>query len=165
MERNDRSLGWVGVAGVVLVVIGAVLLLDRALLPILGPFAAVLRAAGHLLWPIALILAGVALLAGGTGMSAERRAIAGVHRSRTDRVVGGVLGGVADRVGFDATLVRIAFVVLTVITGVWAGIVFYVVAALLLPEAPVSAAQPVAPPPVPPIRASAAPTPPGVPGE
>lgn len=165
MDRDNRSFGWLGIAGVVLVVVGAALLFDRALLPVLGPVAAVLQAAGHLLWPIVLILAGVALLAGGVGMSTERRAIAGVHRSRTDRVIGGVLGGLAEKLGLDSTLVRIGFAVLTVITGVWTGVVAYVVAALLLPETPLGAASPVAPPPPSPIKASAAPTPPGVGGE
>src|SRR5256885_1955051 len=55
-------------------------------------------------------------------------------RSRSDRMLAGVAGGVARTYGFDVGLVRIAFVVATVVTA-GAAAVAYVVAWLVLPEA------------------------------
>jgi phage shock protein PspC (stress-responsive transcriptional regulator) len=53
-------------------------------------------------------------------------------RSRDDRVLWGVAGGLAAHLGFNATLVRIAFVVLSVFGG--AGVLAYLVLAVALPE-------------------------------
>ena len=53
-------------------------------------------------------------------------------RSKDDRVLWGVAGGLADHIGFNATLVRIAFVVITLFGG--AGLLAYLVLAVALPE-------------------------------
>ena len=53
-------------------------------------------------------------------------------RSKDNRVLWGVAGGIADHIGFNATLVRIAFVVTTLFGG--AGILAYLVLAVALPE-------------------------------
>ena len=63
-----------------------------------------------------------------------------LYRSHTDRMLGGVLGGLAERLGTDPTLVRLAFVALTLVTGLWAGVVLYLVALIVVPEAPVEPA-------------------------
>jgi phage shock protein PspC (stress-responsive transcriptional regulator) len=55
-------------------------------------------------------------------------------RSRTDRVVGGVCGGVARHYGLDPTLVRVGFVAGVILWGATA--VLYLVALLLMPEEP-----------------------------
>jgi phage shock protein C len=55
-----------------------------------------------------------------------------LRRSRSDRFVGGVCGGVANYLNMDATLVRILTVVITLFTGV--PVVLYVVALFLMPE-------------------------------
>lgn len=57
-----------------------------------------------------------------------------LERSATDRVVSGVCGGVAQYLNLDPTLVRILTVVLTVFTG--APIIVYLIALLVMPEAP-----------------------------
>lgn len=56
-----------------------------------------------------------------------------VRRSRTDRMVAGVCGGVAARLGVDANLLRLGLVLLTVF-GVGLGVIAYVAAWILLPE-------------------------------
>jgi signal transduction histidine kinase len=56
-----------------------------------------------------------------------------LRRSRDDRLVAGVAGGVAERIGVDPTLVRIALVLVGLASGV--GIAAYVLAWLLLPVA------------------------------
>ena len=53
-------------------------------------------------------------------------------RSKNDRVLWGVAGGLAEHIGFNATLVRIAFVVTSLFGG--AGILAYLVLAVALPE-------------------------------
>ena len=57
----------------------------------------------------------------------------GVRRSLDDRWVGGVCAGVADRLGVDPVLVRVATVALALLGGV--GVVAYALAWLLLPDA------------------------------
>src|SRR5437879_2468530 len=56
-----------------------------------------------------------------------------LRRSRDDRLIAGVAGGVAARLGVDATLVRIAVVLFGLASGI--GVAAYVVAWLLLPVA------------------------------
>jgi phage shock protein PspC (stress-responsive transcriptional regulator) len=53
-------------------------------------------------------------------------------RSKDDRMVWGVAGGLAAHIGFSATLVRLAFVLLTLFGG--AGLLAYLVLAVALPE-------------------------------
>ena len=55
-----------------------------------------------------------------------------LRRSYTDRMLAGVAGGLARYFGVDATIVRIAFVVLTIFGG--AGIPVYLACLLLIPE-------------------------------
>ncbi len=56
-----------------------------------------------------------------------------LRRSRTDRMLGGVCGGLAASLGADAALLRVLVVALTVITGGAAAIV-YAAAWVLAPE-------------------------------
>ncbi len=54
-------------------------------------------------------------------------------RSRTDRTVAGVAGGLAEYFDVDATLVRLLFVVGTLLGG--PGLVVYIILWLVMPEA------------------------------
>jgi phage shock protein PspC (stress-responsive transcriptional regulator) len=54
-----------------------------------------------------------------------------LRRGDTDRMIGGVCGGLADYTGIDAVLWRVAFIALTVLGG--SGILFYAVLWLLMP--------------------------------
>ncbi len=56
-----------------------------------------------------------------------------LYRSKNDRMVAGVCGGLGHYFGIDPVLVRLAFVALTVAGGV--GILIYLVSAIILPEA------------------------------
>ena len=53
-------------------------------------------------------------------------------RSRSDRMIGGVCGGVAAYLGADVNLIRLAMVALTLFGG--SGLVLYLAAWILLPE-------------------------------
>ncbi len=56
-----------------------------------------------------------------------------LRRSRTDRMLGGVCGGLAQTLGVDAAILRIALVVATLL-GFGLGIVVYLAAWILMPE-------------------------------
>lgn len=56
------------------------------------------------------------------------------YRSRSDRVLAGVCGGIAEYYGSDATAVRLLTLVLGLFTGIFPMIVVYLVAAIVLPD-------------------------------
>ncbi|HYU58860.1 MAG TPA: PspC domain-containing protein [Actinomycetota bacterium] len=55
-----------------------------------------------------------------------------IRRSRDDRVIAGVAGGIGHHLGVDPLLIRIAFVVLTLSGG--SGILLYVLGWIFIPE-------------------------------
>jgi len=57
-----------------------------------------------------------------------------LYRSRTDRQVAGVCGGVADYLSLDPTIVRVIWVILTLAGG--PGLILYIILALVVPEEP-----------------------------
>jgi phage shock protein C len=56
-----------------------------------------------------------------------------IYRSRDDRVIGGVSGGIGEYLGIDPVLVRISFVALA-FAGV--GVLLYIIAWIAIPEGP-----------------------------
>ena len=54
-------------------------------------------------------------------------------RSRKDRVIFGVCGGLAEYFGVDAVIIRLAFVIFTILE--WPGILLYIILAIIIPEA------------------------------
>lgn len=63
-----------------------------------------------------------------TTYTMERR----LTRSKTERKIFGVCGGLAEYFGIDPTLVRLAFVVLTLFNGI--GLVLYIILAIIMPS-------------------------------
>ncbi|HRH55677.1 MAG TPA: PspC domain-containing protein [Candidatus Paceibacterota bacterium] len=57
-------------------------------------------------------------------------------RSRTNRMIAGVMGGLGEFFAVDAVLLRLGYLILTVFTGFIPGIIGYVLAVLIVPEAP-----------------------------
>lgn len=55
-------------------------------------------------------------------------------RSRDQRVVAGVCGGVAEYLNMDPTLVRVLFALFTVLTAGGVGLLAYAVGVLVIPE-------------------------------
>ncbi|OGV94731.1 hypothetical protein A3A66_01885 [Microgenomates group bacterium RIFCSPLOWO2_01_FULL_46_13] len=55
-------------------------------------------------------------------------------RSKTNRVIYGVLGGFGELLGVDPVLVRALYVLATAFTGFIPGIVAYIVLCLIVPE-------------------------------
>ncbi len=62
-------------------------------------------------------------------MNTEKR----LYRSRTHKSLAGVCAGIADYFGWDPTLVRIAWIALTLLGG--SGILIYAILWLVVPEA------------------------------
>lgn len=57
-----------------------------------------------------------------------------LSRSRHDRILAGVMGGIARRFGWNSTLVRVVFVVLSILSAAFPGILVYLILWLLIPE-------------------------------
>lgn len=55
-------------------------------------------------------------------------------RSTSDKMVSGVIGGVAHYTGVDSTLLRLTWLLIVAFTGFVPGIVAYIVASLVMPE-------------------------------
>ncbi|KGM51734.1 stress-responsive transcriptional regulator [Lysobacter concretionis Ko07 = DSM 16239] len=55
-------------------------------------------------------------------------------RSRSDRIIAGVLGGIAQRFGWSSTLLRVLFVLVSIASAAFPGIVVYLILWLLMPE-------------------------------
>ncbi len=58
-----------------------------------------------------------------------------LYRSKTDKMIAGVCGGLAQYFGVDTTLVRLIFALL-VFFGVGSGLVLYIVLAIVMPLEP-----------------------------
>ena len=56
-----------------------------------------------------------------------------LRRSRTDRMIAGVCGGIAQYINLDSTLVRALFAILTIV-GIGSPILLYVVLIFVMPE-------------------------------
>lgn len=63
-------------------------------------------------------------------MSATRT----LSRSRHDRMIAGVIGGIAARFGWNSTLLRIAYVIVSIASVAFPGILVYLILWLLMPE-------------------------------
>lgn len=57
-----------------------------------------------------------------------------LRRSRTDRMIAGVVAGLADYFGMDVTLARVIFVVVSIVSVAFPGIIVYLLMWLLIPE-------------------------------
>ena len=57
-----------------------------------------------------------------------------LYRSRTDKKICGVCGGLAKYLNMDATIVRVLMVLLTLFVG--GGLLAYIICALIIPEEP-----------------------------
>jgi phage shock protein C len=69
---------------------------------------------------------------GGAAMTDTRTRT--LYRSRTNRQIAGVCGGLAEYFHLDATLIRVIFAVLAVMGG--SGLLLYVILWLVVPEEP-----------------------------
>ncbi|MEA1987137.1 MAG: PspC domain-containing protein [Candidatus Marinimicrobia bacterium] len=57
-----------------------------------------------------------------------------LERSLDERMFVGVLGGLADYLGWDVTILRILYVVVTLFSSVFPGVILYIILWILMPE-------------------------------
>ena len=60
----------------------------------------------------------------------------GLYRSREHAILGGVCGGIADWLGWSPTLVRVLFVVISIASVAFPGIIVYIILWALMPKRP-----------------------------
>jgi phage shock protein PspC (stress-responsive transcriptional regulator) len=56
-----------------------------------------------------------------------------LHRSRTERILGGVCGGIGEHIDVDPTVIRLLWVFGTLLSLGW-GLLFYLIAWIIIPE-------------------------------
>jgi phage shock protein C len=129
---SDRT-GWGVLAGMGLVALGAWMLVAPLLTGLLHPIVLVLGLLARIAWPLVLIGIGVLLIirARGGGFTVNGKKL---YRSRNQRMIGGVLGGFAEYLNVDVTIVRIVYALLTLVTAVWLGVLLYIAAMIIVPE-------------------------------
>jgi len=58
-----------------------------------------------------------------------------LHRSHNHRMIAGVMGGIAEYLGWNATLVRLLFVIISTASVAVPGILIYIVLWIVMPNA------------------------------
>ncbi|MEA5125574.1 PspC domain-containing protein [Xanthomonas floridensis] len=61
-------------------------------------------------------------------------AITALSRSLNDRMIAGVVGGIARRFGWSSTLLRVLFVIASIASAAFPGILVYLILWLLIPN-------------------------------
>jgi len=158
-EHDEASRVIVLVLGAVLVVVGLVFLARQWLWP--GWFAvnvnALLNTIRALGWGLGLIIIGILVI-----VASQRKGFtppakgARLYRSRSNKMIAGVFGGLAEYLSMDATLLRLIYAGLALLFSVWPAVGAYIVATIIVPEEPEGGAAESAPA-VPPQPAPAAP--------
>lgn len=64
-----------------------------------------------------------------------------LYKSSSDKMLAGVLGGFAEYIGVDSTLVRLVYVLITLFSAGFPGILFYIICALVIPDEPFNVEQ------------------------
>jgi phage shock protein C len=57
-----------------------------------------------------------------------------LYLSSNDKKISGVCGGIGKYFGVDSTLIRLVWIVTTVLTGIIPGIIGYIIAAIVMPN-------------------------------
>ena len=61
--------------------------------------------------------------------------LAKLHRSRNNRMIAGVMGGIAEYVGWSSTWVRLLFVIVSTMSAAVPGILIYIILWIIMPKA------------------------------
>ena len=59
-----------------------------------------------------------------------------LQRSRENRKIGGVCGGIAEWLGWDATVVRVLYIIVSICSVAFPGILVYIILWLVMPKPP-----------------------------
>jgi len=140
-DMRDTSPGVL--IGGVLVVVGVWLFLRRWL--VVTPFWTLWLRVRPFGWPLALILIGIVVIllaSGDRGRLHMPAAGTRLYRSRHDKWVAGVIGGLGRYFGVDPVPLRIAVVALALLFGWWQTFIAYLIAAWVMPEEPETVVAP-----------------------
>jgi phage shock protein C len=132
--RNDALL----IIGAIVLVIGLVALANTFSLvpPVVWD---VLRSVARAAFPVTLIILGVVIIlvaTRGGGWPSLPAAGVRLYRSRNNRMIAGVAGGIAEYLRVDPLLVRLVFV-LVGLASLGSAVLAYVLLVILMPDAPV----------------------------
>lgn len=142
MDRRDRRDDWTLIIAIVLIAVGGWMLF-REFFGGWFPLTEIARVVSRVIWPLVLIGAGLLIYFASRNESRPAPIASGkrLYRSRTEKMVGGVLGGLGIYLGIDPTWLRVAFVLLA-IAGFGSAVLLYVIAMIIVPEEPVAGAVP-----------------------
>lgn len=59
-----------------------------------------------------------------------------LYRSRRNSIIAGVCGGIAEWLGWNPTTVRILYVLVSILSAAFPGIIVYIILWILMPRAP-----------------------------
>ena len=65
-----------------------------------------------------------------------------LQRSRRHKMIAGVCGGIAEWLGWDPTVVRVLYVVVSIVSVAFPGILCYLLLWIIMPKAPREDVQP-----------------------
>ena len=126
--------------GIMLVIVGLLLLMGFVA-PVRGFFMGITAFMGHAFWPLLVIGLGLYLFFGNQGKVDIKSTLREVfpqdqkmHRSRTDRKLSGVCGGIAAYLNVDSNIIRIFWALVT-LGSFGFGILAYVILSVYLTEA------------------------------
>jgi phage shock protein C len=57
-----------------------------------------------------------------------------LHRTRDDKVIAGVCGGLAEWLGWDVSVVRLLYVLVSIFSAAFPGILVYIILWVVMPE-------------------------------
>jgi len=61
-----------------------------------------------------------------------------LYRSETDRVFAGICGGLGEYFNTDSVLLRLVWLLVVIMTGIFPGVIVYVLAIFIIPRKPVA---------------------------
>lgn len=64
-----------------------------------------------------------------------------LYKSNNDKILAGVIGGVGEYTDIDPTVLRLVFIVLSILTGFIPAIIGYIIAVLVIPKRPLHQAK------------------------
>lgn len=70
----------------------------------------------------------------------------GLYRSRQHRMIAGVMGGIAERYGWNINILRLVFVIISVASVAFPGILVYLLLWMVMPNSPTVDQPPQQPP-------------------
>jgi phage shock protein C len=59
-----------------------------------------------------------------------------LYRSEEDKVLAGIFGGIGEYLDVDSTILRLAYVLIAVVTSIVPAVIGYVIAMLIMPKRP-----------------------------